>query len=177
MRFPFDSFKIEKWDIEHIRSIESDRPDRPDAQKAWLEGVKTCYADRGEKESLRGKIDKVLQSKPFNKPGFDEIYDEIVEAAGESVSSDADHRLENLTLLDRGTNRSYKNAVFPVKRHRILSLDKSGIFVPLCTRNVFLKCYSPDLDQMEQWRESDKSAYRTQVLNVLLTFFGRAIEY
>lgn len=171
LRFPFDSFKNEDWDIEHIRSVESDRPDRPDAQKAWLEGVKHCYEDTREQASLRGKIDEVIESRPFNKKGFDEIYDEIIKASGESESSEADHRLENLTLLDQGTNRSYKNAVFPVKRHRILSLDKSGIFVPLCTRNVFLKCYSTDLDKMEQWRDVDKSAYRKQVLDVLCNFF------
>jgi hypothetical protein len=45
LRFPFDSFKGEDWDIEHIRSVESDRPDRTDAQKTWLEGVKQCYED------------------------------------------------------------------------------------------------------------------------------------
>lgn len=171
LRFPFDSFKIEDWDIEHIRSVESDRPDRPDAQKSWLEGVKQCYENTVENPSLRGKVDKVIQSKPFNIKGFEEIYDEIVRSSGETESSEADHRLENLTLLDQRTNRSYKNAVFPVKRHRILSLDKSGIFVPLCTRNVFLKCYSTDLDKMEQWRDVDKSAYRKQVLEVLCNFF------
>jgi hypothetical protein len=171
LRFPFDSFKGEDWDIEHIRSVESDRPDRTDAQKTWLEGVKQCYEDTHEKASLRGRIEEVLVSKPFNREGFNEIYDEIVKDSGESESSGADHRLENLTLLDRGTNRSYKNAVFPVKRHRILSLDKSGIFVPLCTRNVFLKCYSTDLNKMEQWRDADKSAYRKQVLDVLCNFF------
>jgi hypothetical protein len=171
LRFPFDSFKIESWDIEHIRSVESDRPDRPDAQKTWLEGVKHCYEDTGEKAGLRSMIEEVIGSKPFNKQGFDEIYDEIIKASGESESSEADHRIENLTLLDQGTNRSYKNEVFPVKRHRFLSLDKSGIFVPLCTRNVFLKCYSTDLDKMEQWRGADKSAYRKQVLDVLCSFF------
>jgi hypothetical protein len=172
LRFPFDSFKIEEWDIEHIRSVESDRPDRPDAQKSWLEGVKQCYEDTHEKASLRGRIEEVIASRPFNKQGFNEIYDEIIKVSGEAESSEADHRLENLTLLDQGTNRSYKNAVFPVKRHRILSLDKSGIFVPLCTRNVFLKCYSADLDKMEQWRDVDKSAYRKQVLDVLCKFFN-----
>jgi len=44
--------------------------------------------------------------------------------------------------LDAETNRSYKNAVFPVKRREILNRDRDGTFVPLCTKNVFLKCYS-----------------------------------
>ena len=58
-----------------------------------------------------------------------------------------------MILLDEYTNRSYKNAVFAVKRQRLLSLDQAGIFVPLCTRNVFLKCYSPQVDKLMFWSE------------------------
>lgn len=35
----------------------------------------------------------------------------------------------------------------PEKRQRLLDIDQHGIFVPLCTRNVFLKCYSPHVDK------------------------------
>ena len=36
MRFQFDSFKREQWDIEHIRSVGDERPSRPQAQEEWL---------------------------------------------------------------------------------------------------------------------------------------------
>jgi hypothetical protein len=173
LRFPFDSFKTEDWDIEHVSSVESARPDRPDAQKRWLEGVKNCYAETGEKEELRGRMESVIASTPFNKDGFDQIYDEVLAYCGESESGYADNRIENLTLLDQSTNRSYKNAVFPVKRHRILSLDRSGTFVPLCTRNVFLKCYSQELEEMLRWGSNDKRDYRRQISTILAGFFQK----
>jgi hypothetical protein len=171
LRFPFDSFKQECWDIEHISSVDSEKPDRPDTQKHWLEGVLKSYSDINDDESGKPQIEAVLASTPFDMAGFDKIYDQILKQFGEQESSEADHRIENLTLLDQSTNRSYKNAIFPVKRSRILSLDRSGTFVPLCTRNIFLKCYSKKLDRMLCWNKEDKNDYRQQIVATLTTFF------
>ena len=171
LRFPFDSFKKELWDIEHVRSVDSAKPDRPDAQKRWLQNVRDCFSEIQGDESWLPKIDEVLSSVPFNNVSFDELYEQLLNKAGEAEGSDADHRIENLTLLDQSTNRSYKNAIFPVKRHQILSLDRSGTFVPLCTRNIFLKCYSKKLDDMLQWNEGDKQDYRSQIVSTLAYFF------
>lgn len=38
-RFQFDKYKLDSWDIEHIRSVASDMPNSKDKQKAWLENV------------------------------------------------------------------------------------------------------------------------------------------
>ena len=79
---------------------------------------------------------------------------EVLQYFGEAAAGEAEQGIGNLTLLDEHTNRSYKNAVFAVKRHRLLTLDQAGIFVPLCTRNVFLKCYSPQVDNAMFWSEA-----------------------
>ena len=171
LRFPFDSFKQEDWDIEHVCSVDSEKPDRPDTQKHWLEGVLKFYSEINSDESGKPQIEAVLASTPFDKAGFNQIYDQLLQKFGEQESSEADHRIENLTLLDQATNRSYKNAIFPVKRSRILSLDRSGTFVPLCTRNIFLKCYSKKLDRMLFWNKEDKSDYRQQIVATLTNFF------
>jgi hypothetical protein len=171
LRFPFDSFKQEDWDIEHVSSVDSDKPDRTDTQKHWLEGVLKSYSDINDDETGKPQIEAVLASSPFDKAGFDKIYDQLLTQFGEQESSEADHRIENLTLLDQATNRSYKNAIFPVKRSRILSLDRSGTFVPLCTRNIFLKCYSKKLDRMLCWNKSDKEDYRLKIISILADFF------
>jgi hypothetical protein len=89
----------------------------------------------------------------------------------ETGSDEADHTIANLVLLDSATNRSYKNAVFAVKRHRILTLDRDGVFVPLCTRNVFLKCYSPRVDHVMFWTQDDRDGYRQAIIDTLCTFF------
>jgi hypothetical protein len=69
------------------------------------------------------------------------------------------------------TNRSYKNAIFPVKRARIIELDKQGQFVPPATRNVFLKYYSPHAAQLMLWDGADQDAYAEAIEKTLRRFF------
>ncbi|MBN3253734.1 DUF1524 domain-containing protein [Pectobacterium brasiliense] len=71
--------------------------------------------------------------------------------------------LGNLALLDSSTNRSYKNALFPIKRARIIDNDKQGIFVPICTKNVFLKYYSQSVTELINWSESDAKDYQKAI--------------
>src|SRR4029450_975656 len=47
----------------------------------------------------------------------------------------------NLALLAGGDNALLSNEVFEVKRRRIIGLDRRGSYIPVCTRNVFLKYY------------------------------------
>ena len=77
------------------------------------------------------------------------------------------NELSNLTLLDSRTNRSYKNSIFPIKRNVILS--KSGIenFIPVCTKNVFLKYYSKDVTQMYMWGKKDREDYIREMLFII----------
>ena len=85
-----------------------------------------------------------------------------------------DDSIGNLVLLDAATNQSYKNAPFPVKRRRILSLDKNGTYVPLCTRNVFLKAYNPRAENTIFWSLADRDGYRRELSAVLCRFFKGA---
>ncbi|MEK5489821.1 DUF262 domain-containing protein [Paenibacillus sp. FSL R7-0297] len=110
-RFPFDIYKREQWDIEHIHAT----------------------ADE---------------------------------------TDDADDSFGNLALLDCHTNRSYKEAQFLDKRKIIIERESKGLFVPLCTKNVFLKVYSKNLDDMDVWHEKDKAEYVSAVNQTLNTFFN-----
>ena len=113
-RFPFDIYKQEKWDIEHIH------------------------------------------------------------ATGDIENGEQDGRLCNLTLLDRHTNRSYKDKPFNEKREEILERESMGQFVPVCTKNVFLKVYTStneitELD-LSNWNEMDKEKYIEKMSEILGTF-------
>lgn len=94
----------------------------------------------------------------------------------ENADDQADHSIANLALLDEHTNRGYKNAVFAVKRQRLLTLDQDGIFVPLCTRNVFLKCYSPLVDNVMFWSSADRDGYQKAIAETLISFFVGRME-
>ena len=54
---------------------------------------------------------------------------------------------------------------------RLVLKDQAGIFVPLCTRNVFLKCYSPYVAHAMFWSEEDRDGYQAVLSESLVQFF------
>lgn len=178
LRFQFDSFKNERWDIEHIRSVTDDRPDRHHERRRWLEGTLSYLESKAAEKELQDDIRKflLLSQVDAGHEVFDPLYERALEYFHETSGGEAEHGISNLTLLDESTNRSYKNAVFAVKRQRLLDLDKSGIFVPLCTRNVFLKCYNPQVDNVMFWGDDDRDGYISAIADVLADFFCGIME-
>ena len=75
--------------------------------------------------------------------------------------------ISNLALLDEKTNKGYKNAVFPLKRKRIIELDKTGGFVPICTKNVFLKYFSDYPPKISFWTQEDREKYEQDLVRIL----------
>lgn len=178
LRFQFDSFKGASWNIEHVRSVSSDKPERHHERVKWLDNclryLESSSAEPELQEGIRSFM--VLPQAEASNDIFDPLYDRVLAYFKESSDDAADHGVANLALLDEFTNKSYKNAVFAVKRQRILQLDQSGIFVPLCTRNVFLKCYSPEVGNLMLWSEEDSSGYLEVMTNTLIDFFCGKME-
>ena len=75
--------------------------------------------------------------------------------------------IHNLVLLDSATNRSYKNAFFPVKRRWINAREKEGVYILPCTKNVFSKSYSTKLFDLMNWTKSDADAYFKEMVECL----------
>jgi hypothetical protein len=178
LRFQFDSFKSERWDIEHVRSVTSDKPERHSDRVRWLKHCLGYLRSQKAKEDLQAEIDDFIKlpQKEALDSLFEPLYGRLLEYFEEGKEEEADHGIANLTLLDQSTNRSYKNAVFAVKRQCLLSLDQTGIFVPLCTRNVFLKCYSPQVDNVMFWGSVDRESYQSAILETLVGFFTGKME-
>jgi len=178
LRFQFDSFKSELWNIEHVRSVTSDKPERHSERIEWLTHCLGYLKSQKAEEALRAEIEAFVQlpQQDALDTVFDPLYDRLLEFFREKTDEEADHSIANLALLDEHTNKSYKNAVFAVKRQRLLSLDKAGIFVPLCTRNVFLKCYSPQVDNVMFWSPGDRDAYQSAIIETLVRFFTGKTE-
>lgn len=104
----------------------------------------------------------------YNKENWDiEHIHATADKAGEP-----DDNFGNLTLLDAHTNRSYQDATFDEKRKIIIDRESKGLFVPLCTKNIFLKVYSKNLGNMDKWEEYDKADYISAVKETLDNFFG-----
>ena len=184
LRFQFDSFKNGEWDIEHVRSIASSRPMRLHDQLSWL-NLCAGYLEAQNSEEQATQINQLLKGinafikqskKADSNEAFEALYKKLLAFFQENDEAPTDNGISNLTLLDKATNRSYKNAVFAVKRKAVLALDQSGIFVPLCTRNVFLKCYSPQVDNVMFWSKNDREAYLAEITRALVGFFSATRE-
>jgi uncharacterized protein with ParB-like and HNH nuclease domain len=159
-RFPFNRYKKEKWDIEHIHAIATAIPKTEQHQKDWLKQAKEFLDDNNDSDLLE-------EISQYSKEIFESLFEKILNRFSENGKYEDMNDLANLTLLDIGTNRSYKNAVFPVKRKVIIDREKEGTFVPICTKNVFMKYYSPKIDQMTFWGEEDRTEYINNIKEVL----------
>lgn len=183
-RFQFERYKLDKWDIEHIRSVASDMPKNPKLQAQWLEQIIDYISDDdtldqekhlSDKQSTEAQLIKEqatsLNRSSFKYSQFEELYQRVTQFYNPSSDDEVDNSIGNLTLLDSGTNRSYKNAIFPIKRKCIIKLDKQATYVPLCTKNVFLKYYSKNVDEMLFWKDKDSSDYQQAMINTFTDFF------
>ena len=85
----------------------------------------------------------------------------------ENAPLQAVDNIHNLVLLDSATNRSYKNAFFPVKRRWINAREKDGVYILPCTKNVFSKSYSTKLFDLMNWTDSDATAYIKEMIECL----------
>ena len=178
IRFQFDSFKDQNWHIEHVRSVGSDRLDNYSEWAQWLNLTLSYLKSSDKEEKLRKQIDAFLKlpKDEVDESVFGAFYKEIIESETfqEDWDEEPDHSIANVVLLDQVTNQSYKNAMFAVKRQRLLSIDRAGTFVPLCTRNVFLKCYGDNVDHLMSWSLEDREAYKEAMLKTLVRFFDGA---
>ncbi|GAO00788.1 hypothetical protein Gxy13693_063_002 [Komagataeibacter xylinus NBRC 13693] len=176
-RFQFNHYHQEHWDVEHISAMaekESERVMQPPAE--WLRYACRFLSAAGpgvEKEArdLRAEADTLLVQHEPDPQRLSTLVKAVTALYDEGgYGHDSKHRLGNLTLLDRSTNRSYKDSIFPIKRARILDLDATDTFVPPCTTNVFLKYYSPDTDNMMYWRETDRDDYQQAIIDTITAF-------
>ena len=205
MRFPFNKYKVGKWDIEHVCS-QTDKLITDESQRrSWITDMLEYFVGSISEEkidnyveNLKQQIDKnnknsdiqekanflSLQSEldiiktiielskteeKINDQQFDEAFRKVQSYFKEDNITDKDS-IANLALLDQETNRSYGNAYFPIKRKRIISNDKMGIFVPIATKNLFLKYYSRKSNSLMAWQESDAEDYLDNIKSLITTF-------
>ena len=171
-RFPFEALDVFGWDIEHIDSATTNGLTNPEEQKKWI----ACA-----KEAIGVLLDsddnfKALQDA-YNDPHttdkksvLNKIVKRIQDLVGEAESDPQKNWIGNLTLLDSGTNRSYKNKIFAWKSDILRQRIQSGVFVPVCTQNVFNKNFTGCSSDKWKWSLEDKKAYHSYILNEIKSF-------
>jgi hypothetical protein len=167
-RFPLNRYKQEKWDVEHIQSVAEKPPETPEHQREWL----TESAQFLTNEALLKKVMEFLEKETWIQDDFNPIYKEVLISFSENGVIDTNNNLSNLALLDRGTNRGYGNAVFPVKRAKIIDREREGKFVPIATKNAFMKYYTKSVDKFTFWSEKDGQEYFDAMETTIEAFFA-----
>ncbi|GAA0714977.1 DUF262 domain-containing protein [Aquimarina litoralis] len=160
--FPFEIYKTGNWDIEHITSVTDSLPIN---RQQWLSDAKVFIdITLSNGEELKAEIEDTSYD---DDEEFELIYKRMIQHFNTYLPESDVNDISNLTLLDSETNRGYKNAVFPIKRKTIIDREKNGTFIPLGTKNVFLKYFSDYPPKISFWTQEDRDNYYQDLTNVL----------
>lgn len=175
-RYSFKEHASGRWSLEHLHAQNAQElPRSSDVWEKWLrlahravKGISISGA--GQHANLLARVEKVLENLPVKGAQFDALERELTSVLSEGsgfTAVDIDS-IANLALLDGGDNSALSNSVFAVKRNEILDRDREGSYIPVCTRNVFLKYYSPGAEhQADFWSIDDRRHYLNAMVEVL----------
>ena len=170
-KFPFDQYKKNKWEIEHLHPQNEKEPNEENYQD-WLNSVNQYInllfnqKDIPE-EKLNYLVKKINNINPEERKN---VYFEVTETLKEIMKIDI-HKIGNLVLLDKKRNIIFSNKFFNEKRNELIN-DNTSIYTPICTRNAFLKVYSSNLDTLSIWTKDDMIDYREKLLEELQYFIN-----
>lgn len=186
-KFPFNLYKKMmqdgSWSIEHIHAQESKEIKEKKAIRKWLEDTLEAIQDIkefekedvNENEELESTQDpqdfklaiaELLKQNHIEESEFNQLKMKLIQY----FDSASVHVLDNLALLSSKHNSTLNNAIFPVKRNKLLKLDKEGEYIPIATKNVFLKYYTSSDLQPYYWSKKDKANYYQDIESKLAPY-------
>lgn len=175
-KYPFDNHKGETWSLEHIHAQNEPTLDDESAIFSYLNDFMIYIEDikdmNGEnKKQLLDLKDELAEKKPFDKSLFQLFKDKAKELFPDLFDL---HTIDNMALLSSKLNSSLSNGFFNEKRAKIIEFDKAGKFIPICTRNVFLKYYSKDnTTNLFYWSSEDRKDYLEDIKNTLKNYIPK----
>lgn len=173
IRFPFNKLNDRKltWSLEHIHAQNSQNLKKSDYPN-WIEDhIKALERNDAEKNAdLIERLNEVLtglresSNNSVDEGTFDALFTEVVQAFTDENDKETElHDISNMALLDKDANAALNNSVFEVKRHTILKLERKGTYIPIATRNVFLKYYTDSPDHLSYWTKDDREGYTNKI--------------
>lgn len=169
--FPFELYNGTNWSIEHIYARNSESLTDTKKQKDWLhDHIKslTNSNKEGLYTDLLYRMKEMSKQADIDNTAFDEIEEDLYKITDEYVefgNNENVHLINNLCLLDKATNSQLNNSVFDVKREKIKLREFLGYYIPICTRNVFLKAYTAYPATNAYWTRDDRSDYLEDIEN------------
>lgn len=183
-RFPFDHLKKEEWSLEHIHAQNAEDFNNKEELTAWLNDLlglsESWNKENGnELEELKEEITKLKDEVEKTDENITQDQkqkrDRIKEKTDEFFRV---HHFSNMALLDKNTNSSLGNKNFKEKRKAIIQIDqqkwitnkhdkKVKAFIPVATKNAFLKYYSEKINQVDFWSSKDRHDYVGNIKDTL----------
>ena len=167
-KFPFERYIEENWSLEHIHAQNSEDLKTEQQRRLLLEEQRGYYQNINDKKILL-KIISLLNEDKIEYDLFVSLQEEIFSKYTDKESINI-HSINNMALLSIGDNSVLNNNIFPIKRDKIIELDEKGSFIPICTKNVFLKYYSKDVAQNSEWTSKDRESYLNEIKTKLNEF-------
>lgn len=183
-RFPFSEYKTgpkgSSWSLEHIRPQDPTSPTKIKGCLEWIEEHILSLESRGlvdkvkELRDFKEKIENCNSEDNLSEASqskFDELF-QGVHALDGRIEASGLHGLSNLCLLDKDLNSSLSNSSFDVKRDKIRRYSQER-YIPLATRQVFLKGFSAYPESYSIWSGTDAKDYLASIQSTY-TFFTKA---
>ncbi len=161
LKFPFDKYKDRKnggWSLEHIHAQNSKEITEIEDFLEWLKSIDREILT----DEIRNRLLTFEESK--KKEDISKLIADISNCFGKL---DDIHSIENMALLSKNDNSKLNNGLFPVKRARIIELEKTGAFIPPATKKVFQKYYEGSTKQISKWEKKDRIAYLDDINKTL----------
>lgn len=185
-RFPFHHYKgnglsSRTWSLEHIHARRDPGFTTLDKFHSWLREARPFVAkaaslpvpptDKGgipesTPTQVLASLDAALDNSGLERGDFEKVQAEVFSLFGAPERDD----ITNLALLTTADNAALSNGLFPQKRAKIIDLERQGSFIPIATRNVFMKYYTPDAGHLSYWTEADGLAYRDAIRATLAEY-------
>ena len=182
IRFPFEKHKQENWSLEHIHAQQSEGLNKKEQWVEWLNlHNKSLKEINSEKyANLIAEIEIAAKDEKLTGEKYTELFGKVIAVLSESGSNEYTHSLANLALLGQSDNAALNNSTFDVKRNKIIEMDKNNDYIPICTRQVFLKYYTPsESNQLHFWSKTDRDGYVAEMnskLNSYLSLIKKEIR-
>lgn len=176
MRFPFNKHKNKKggWSLEHIHAQQSEGLNTKALWNEWLDlHVQSLRnIDLTKNATLIEEIES-RDKENTTEEQFNTWFEKVIQALNLEQNIDYIHKLSNMALLGTFDNSALNNSTFDVKRDKIIEMDKNGDYIPICTRRVFLKYYTPSGEnQLHFWGEADRDAYIDAINEILKPYLS-----
>ncbi|MEI0487629.1 DUF262 domain-containing protein [Brachyspira intermedia] len=185
IRFPFDEYKKITPSLEHIHARNSKKLSEKEKEKFIEENKLYILQNKELIENEYKNLDEAFNNfkieDNFNYiiDALFFIYEKLLEDSESSVTFEKNYNLDNennisnLALIDVNNNTTLSNSIFPMKLKKIKDLIKNNKkYIPISTKNVFLKYYTNEPKDILLWTKTDKYDYLNNIIDSITDYLG-----